>query len=64
MTSSGHRRENIVLLDVFQNRLVYAGALVCKSVLRIGAGRSSEPIGTDLPVIKDAQGTPSSLALA
>jgi CRISPR-associated RAMP protein (TIGR02581 family) len=47
-----------VLLDVFQNRLVYTGALVCKSALRIGAGRSSEPIGTDLPVIKDAQGHP------
>jgi CRISPR-associated RAMP protein (TIGR02581 family) len=47
-----------VLLDVFQNRLVYTGALVCKSALRIGAGRSSEPIGTDLPVIKDAQGYP------
>jgi CRISPR-associated RAMP protein (TIGR02581 family) len=57
-TSSGHRREGKVLLDAFQNRLVYTGALVCKSALRIGAGRSSEPIGTDLPVIKDAQGHP------
>ncbi len=47
-----------MLLDVFQNRLVYSGVLVCETALRVGAGRSSEPIGTDLPVIKDTQGRP------
>ncbi len=47
-----------MLLESFQNRLVCTGELVCRTAVRIGAGRSSEPLGTDLPVIKDAQGTP------
>lgn len=47
-----------MLLDVFHNRLICTGTLVCMTAARIGSGRSSEPLGTDLPVLKDAQGAP------
>ena len=47
-----------MLLESFQNRLVYTGELVCHTAVRIGAGRSIEPVGTELPVIKDAQEQP------
>lgn len=47
-----------MLLDTLQNRFMVTGELVCQTALRIGAGRSTEPIGTDLPVIKDGQGNP------
>ena len=42
------------MFDKFQNRLLLSGDLVLKTALRIGAGRSIEPVGTDLPVVKDA----------
>ena len=41
-----------------KNRLELAGILTTVTALRISAGRSSEPIGSDLPVIKDALGRP------
>ncbi len=47
-----------MLLDILHNRLVFTGELVCHTAARVGAGRSNEPVGTDLPVIKDAQGQP------
>lgn len=46
------------MFDVFKNRLEITGTLTTISALRISAGRSTEPIGTDLPVIKDALGRP------
>ncbi|MEH2265926.1 type III CRISPR-associated RAMP protein Csx7 [Nostoc sp.] len=46
------------MFDVFKNRLEIAGTLTTITALRISAGRSSEPIGSDLPVIKDALGNP------
>lgn len=46
------------MFDIFKNRLELAGTLTTVTALRIGAGRSSEPIGSDLPVIKDALGRP------
>jgi CRISPR-associated RAMP protein (TIGR02581 family) len=46
------------MFDVFKNRLEIAGTLTTVTALRVSAGRSSEPIGTDLPVIKDAFGRP------
>jgi CRISPR-associated RAMP protein (TIGR02581 family) len=42
----------------FKNRLEITGKLTTITALRISAGRSSEPIGSDLPVIKDALGNP------
>ncbi|MEI6442919.1 MAG: CRISPR-associated RAMP protein Csx7 [Nostocales cyanobacterium ELA583] len=46
------------MFDTFKNRLEITGILKTITALRISAGRSTEPIGTDLPVIKDALGQP------
>jgi CRISPR-associated RAMP protein (TIGR02581 family) len=46
------------MFDTFKNRLEIIGTLTTVTALRISAGRSSEPIGSDLPVIKDALGNP------
>jgi CRISPR-associated RAMP protein (TIGR02581 family) len=46
------------MFDTFKNRLEITGRLTTVTALRISAGRSTEPIGTDLPVIKDALGQP------
>uniref|UniRef100_A0A8J6ZJY8 CRISPR-associated RAMP protein n=1 Tax=Desmonostoc muscorum LEGE 12446 TaxID=1828758 RepID=A0A8J6ZJY8_DESMC len=46
------------MFDTFKNRLEITGKLTTITALRISAGRSSEPIGSDLPVIKDALGHP------
>ncbi|MBD6615640.1 CRISPR-associated RAMP protein [Komarekiella sp. 'clone 1'] len=46
------------MFDKFKNRLEITGILTTITALRISAGRSSEPIGSDLPVIKDALGNP------
>ncbi|MFO7030379.1 CRISPR-associated RAMP protein [Limnospira fusiformis CCALA 023] len=42
----------------FKNRLEITGILNTVTALRVSAGRSLEPIGSDLPVIKDALGRP------
>src|SRR3712207_4109207 len=49
---------NYFMFDTFKNRLEIIGTLRTITALRISAGRSTEPIGTDLPVIKDALGQP------
>ena len=46
------------MFDIFKNRLEITGTLTTVTALRISAGRSTEPIGSDLPVIKDALGRP------
>lgn len=46
------------MFEIFKNRLEIIGILETVTALRISAGRSSEPIGSDLPVIKDALGRP------
>jgi CRISPR-associated RAMP protein (TIGR02581 family) len=46
------------MFDTFKNRLEITGTLTTVTALRISAGRSTEPIGCDLPVIKDALGKP------
>ncbi len=46
------------MFDVFRSRLDIRGTLITVTALRIGAGRSVEPIGSDLPVVKDAVGNP------
>jgi CRISPR-associated RAMP protein (TIGR02581 family) len=46
------------MFDTFKNRLEITGVLTIITALRISAGRSTEPIGSDLPVIKDALGNP------
>lgn len=44
------------MFDTFKNRLEITGTLTTVTALRISKGRSTEPIGSDLPVIKDALG--------
>lgn len=46
------------MFDTFKNRLELTGIITTVTALRISAGRSTEPIGSDLPVIKDALGRP------
>lgn len=46
------------MFDTFRNRLEIEGKLTTITALRISKGRSTEPIGSDLPVIKDALGKP------
>lgn len=46
------------MFEIFKNRLEITGILETVTGLRISAGRSTEPIGSDLPVIKDALGRP------
>jgi len=46
------------MFDKFENRLELTGILTTVTALRISAGRSSEPIGSDLPVVKDALNQP------
>jgi CRISPR-associated RAMP protein (TIGR02581 family) len=46
------------MFDTFKNRLEITGTLITVTALRISKGRSTEPIGSDLPVIKDALGRP------
>lgn len=46
------------MFDIFKNRLELSGTLTTITALRISQGRSTEPIGSDLPVVKDALGRP------
>jgi CRISPR-associated RAMP protein (TIGR02581 family) len=46
------------MFDVFKNRLELTGTLTTITALRVSQGRSTEPIGSDLPVVKDALGQP------
>jgi CRISPR-associated RAMP protein (TIGR02581 family) len=46
------------MFDRFESRLTIEGQLVTQTGFRIGTGRSTEPVGTDLPLIKDALGRP------
>ncbi|MEG4397281.1 type III CRISPR-associated RAMP protein Csx7 [Microcoleus sp. BROC3] len=46
------------MFDKFKNRLEITGTLTTVTALRISKGRSTEAIGSDLPVIKDALGRP------
>ncbi|MEM8806722.1 MAG: CRISPR-associated RAMP protein Csx7 [Cyanobacteria bacterium P01_G01_bin.38] len=46
------------MFDIFKNRLELTGTLKTVTALRISQGRSTEPIGSDLPVVKDALGQP------
>lgn len=46
------------MFNVFKSRLELTGTLWTVTALRISQGRSLEPIGSDLPVVKDALGRP------
>src|SRR5215218_3650666 len=44
--------------DRFPGRFTLEGRLRALSALRVGAGRALAPVGTDLPVVRDALGAP------
>ncbi|MEO1369139.1 MAG: CRISPR-associated RAMP protein Csx7, partial [Acidobacteriota bacterium] len=46
------------MLDIFERRLRLEGQLITRTGLHIGAGGSGDPIGTDLPVVRDGLGRP------
>lgn len=46
------------MFATFKNRLELTGTLTTVTALRIAQGRSTEPIGSDLPVMKDSLGRP------
>ncbi|MBE9079041.1 CRISPR-associated RAMP protein [Romeria aff. gracilis LEGE 07310] len=46
------------MFDIFKNRLELSGTLTTVTALHISQGRSTEPIGSDLPVVKDSLGQP------
>jgi CRISPR-associated RAMP protein (TIGR02581 family) len=46
------------MFDKLQSRLETSGWLTAQTALRIGAGRSTAVVGTDLPVVRDAEGKP------
>lgn len=50
--------EPIYSFAAFRNRLTVTGTLVALTALRIGAGRASDVIGNDLPVLRDVFGAP------
>jgi CRISPR-associated RAMP protein (TIGR02581 family) len=45
-------------LDTFERRTVISADLRCETALRIGTGRSTDAVATDLPVFRDAQRRP------
>lgn len=47
-----------LLFDSFQGRLRLEGLLTTRTGLHIGAGGSGDPLGTDLPVVRDGSGRP------
>lgn len=46
------------MFDKFTNRLELSGSLTTVTAIRVGAGRSTEPTDSDVPVMKDAFGQP------
>lgn len=46
------------MFDTFRNRLELTGTLTTVTALKIGAGRSTDPTDSDVPVMKDAWGKP------
>ena len=46
------------MFETFRNRLEITGTLTTVTALRISAGRSTDPLSVDLPVIKDVLSRP------
>lgn len=46
------------MFDKFQSRLNLRGEVETLTAIRIGAGRSTAVVGSDLPVVRDADGAP------
>ena len=46
------------MFDSFQSRLKLKGTVETQTGIRVGAGRSTAVVGSDLPVVRDAEGAP------
>ena len=46
------------MFDKFQSRLILEGEVETLTAIRIGAGRSTSPISSDLPVVRDSANRP------
>ena len=46
------------MFDKFQSRLNLKGKVETQTAIRVGAGRSTAVVGSDLPVVRDAKGAP------
>ena len=46
------------MFDKFQSRLILKGKVETLTAIRIGAGRSTSPISSDLPVVRDSANQP------
>lgn len=46
------------MFDKFQSRLTLKGKVETLTAIRIGAGRSTAVVGSDLPVVRDTEGAP------
>ena len=46
------------MFDKFQSRLNLKGKVETQTAIRVGAGRSTAVVGSDLPVVRDAEGAP------
>ena len=46
------------MFDKFQSRLNLKGKVETKTAIRIGAGRSTSPVSSDLPVVRDSANRP------
>jgi len=46
------------MFDKFQSRLNLEGTVETQTGIRVGAGRSTAVVGSDLPVVRDAEGAP------
>lgn len=46
------------MFDKFQSRLNLKGTVETETAIRVGAGRSTAVVGSDLPVVRDAEGAP------
>lgn len=50
--------EPVYSFTTLQNRLTLRGILVAQTALRVGAGRTSEAVSNDLPLLRNASGVP------
>ena len=46
------------MFDKFQSRLILEGKVETLTAIRIGAGRSTSPVSSDLPVVRDSENRP------
>ena len=46
------------MFDTFQSRLKLKGTVETQTGIRVGAGRSTAVVGSDLPVVRDVEGAP------